>query len=206
MRKQKEFKSKGEETRDKIIHSSIHLFAKKGLHWVSFQEIAQEVGVAQPTIYKYFVDKDDVLLNCLNRVVISGRQLIDQCVDPYKSSEEQIYGYIYGNFLWVSKHPDEALILLSTYYFAFNHKNIASRLAEINSQSIERLEVRLAAGEREGAWPSSDRNLLARIIHSLIIGEMFKQLHEPESISPKKRVEQVMNEIKKILKCESIPL
>ncbi len=48
-----------------IIEQAIKLFAAKGYHSTSIQEIADACGFAKGTLYNYFESKDDVMLSVL---------------------------------------------------------------------------------------------------------------------------------------------
>lgn len=48
-------------TKDKIMESSLALFARKGFAGVSVREIAREVGVRESALYKHFKNKQDIL-------------------------------------------------------------------------------------------------------------------------------------------------
>jgi AcrR family transcriptional regulator len=49
--------------RTHIIETAIKLFAEKGFHSTSIQEIADAVGIAKGSMYLYFKSKDDLLLS-----------------------------------------------------------------------------------------------------------------------------------------------
>jgi len=44
-----------------ILKASLKLFVKKGLHTVTFSQIADEANVGMGTIYKYFKSKEDIV-------------------------------------------------------------------------------------------------------------------------------------------------
>lgn len=48
-----------------IIEQAIKLFAAKGYHSTSIQEIADACGIAKGTLYNYFQSKDDVMLSVM---------------------------------------------------------------------------------------------------------------------------------------------
>lgn len=187
-------------TKEKIVEAAIVLFSQHGIHWVSFQQIATKVGIAQPTLYKHFQDKDDLILACAKLAATNGRQIIDHNVDPYHSASEQIKSYIEGNFLWIKKHPEEARVFFSIYYFSYNSVPIHEVLMQINTQSIERLSIRITAGQREGLWSSADVQIAARLIHDLLVGEIFKALHLSNEMTVDKRTDLVWLACEKILK------
>lgn len=52
--------------REQILLAAIRLFAEKGFHSTSIQEIADAAGVAKGSTYLYFKSKDDIMLSIFN--------------------------------------------------------------------------------------------------------------------------------------------
>lgn len=50
----------------RILEAAIKVFAEKGFHQATVAQIAQEAGVADGTIYLYFKNKDDILVQFFN--------------------------------------------------------------------------------------------------------------------------------------------
>ena len=48
-------------TKEKILETALTLFAKNGYDGTSVEQIAQDVGVKAPSLYKHFKGKDDIL-------------------------------------------------------------------------------------------------------------------------------------------------
>ena len=53
-------KGAGAERREEILAAALRLFGEYGLYGVSTRQIAQAVGVSQPTLYAYFASKDEI--------------------------------------------------------------------------------------------------------------------------------------------------
>ncbi len=53
-------KGAGPERREEILAAALRLFGQFGLYGVSTRQIAQAVGVSQPTLYAYFASKDEI--------------------------------------------------------------------------------------------------------------------------------------------------
>ncbi|MFD2637652.1 TetR/AcrR family transcriptional regulator [Piscibacillus salipiscarius] len=51
------------EKKKRIIQGSIELFAKKGFHTTSVQEIADQAGVAKGSFYNYFESKEELIVS-----------------------------------------------------------------------------------------------------------------------------------------------
>lgn len=55
--------------RDLILRAAETIIATQGLHNLSMQKLAQEAGVAAGTIYRYFKDKDDLIIELRKNVL-----------------------------------------------------------------------------------------------------------------------------------------
>lgn len=53
-------KGQGPERREEILAAALRLFTEFGVYSVSTRQIAQAVGISQPTLYAYFPTKDDI--------------------------------------------------------------------------------------------------------------------------------------------------
>jgi AcrR family transcriptional regulator len=86
--------------RQTILEAGVKLFAEKGYEGFSLRQVAEEVGYTPTTIYLYFKDKDDLLLN----VVYEGFKLFGESLEQgYKSSDDVLerfraVGWGYFNF------------------------------------------------------------------------------------------------------------
>lgn len=82
-------RTKSDRTGDKrgrIVDAAIKIFAEKGFYTARVSEIAREAGVADGTIYLYFENKDDLLIQVFEesmvRVVESLQVALLGVVDP----------------------------------------------------------------------------------------------------------------------------
>lgn len=57
---QRKPKGSGFERREEILAASLRLFGERGVHGVSTRQIAEAVGISQPTLYAYFPSKDHI--------------------------------------------------------------------------------------------------------------------------------------------------
>lgn len=55
--------SKGEETRNKILKSALNLFSTRGYEQTSIRDIAIEVNIKAPSIYAYFLSKEELFIS-----------------------------------------------------------------------------------------------------------------------------------------------
>ncbi len=56
-------------TRDRILESALRLFHENGYRGATTAEIARSAGIAEGTIYRYFKDKKELFLACVEPVI-----------------------------------------------------------------------------------------------------------------------------------------
>ena len=183
--------SKGDRTKAQLVDAAIVLFYEHGVQWVSFQQVATRVGITQAALYKHFQDKDDLLHACAVVCAESGRDIIDQFISTAKSPAEKIRSYIRGCFEWQRQHPKEAVVILSLTYFGFNSRPLQALLLRINDQRTTRLADFIREGRRDGAFVATRVEKKARVLQSLLFGELIKALHQPKEMTTDQRAQLV---------------
>lgn len=74
------------ERREAIIHSSLRAFARKNYMRVTTRELAQEAGLSEPALYKYFDGKRDLFITLIEyigaRMIERWREIAAESPDP----------------------------------------------------------------------------------------------------------------------------
>lgn len=84
----KQFKEIREKTRRKILESALELFATRGYHGTSINDIAKKAGISKGLAYNYFESKQDLvraILNTLFEIADEMEKQIDWDGDPYEA-------------------------------------------------------------------------------------------------------------------------
>ena len=72
--------------REQIVNAAALLFAERGYHGVTIEELGGAVGISGPGIYKHFSSKEAVLAEMLigisTHLLKQGRRQIDQATSP----------------------------------------------------------------------------------------------------------------------------
>ncbi|PMD02230.1 TetR/AcrR family transcriptional regulator, partial [Brevibacterium paucivorans] len=63
-----------------IVEAAVRLMQKKGTHSVSMQAIAKSAGVSVGLLYKYFSDKEQIVLAAITRVLEEFRLRIPAAI------------------------------------------------------------------------------------------------------------------------------
>lgn len=78
------------ERRARILDAAQDLFLQNGLRGTSMEAIAKAAGVAKPTLYAYFADKDVVFASLAERVFDEWRTLVSLELSGPGSADERI--------------------------------------------------------------------------------------------------------------------
>ncbi|SES10667.1 transcriptional regulator, TetR family [Gracilibacillus ureilyticus] len=131
------------EKKEKIIGISMKLFAEKGYHATSIQEIVQKANVSKGAFYLYFQSKDDLLIAIFEyytKTVFDKLAKVSEGItDPYEQLEKQVTEL----FTLFRDHKEYLLV-----HFRENI-NIGEKLDnlifQLNKQGFEWIQTRLTA-------------------------------------------------------------
>ncbi|WP_029215105.1 TetR/AcrR family transcriptional regulator [Kallotenue papyrolyticum] len=94
-----------------ILDAAAQVFADKGYHQATIEEIAARVGIAKGTVYLHFPTKDDLLLALLERLARAFAEMVEHiAAQPLSARErlEQIVSHTYAQL-----HDRRVHLLLS---------------------------------------------------------------------------------------------
>jgi TetR/AcrR family fatty acid metabolism transcriptional regulator len=98
--------------RKEIIAAAIDVFAKKGYNKSNIMEVAEKAGVATGTVYLYFKNKDDLLLQSMKTMMDSNLVEIKKKVALEKRSVDKLYMFFYHHIEVFTKKPSMARFLI----------------------------------------------------------------------------------------------
>lgn len=80
--------------RAEILAAARKIFAEKGLHETTLDEIAEKAELAKGTLYGYFENKDDLFFSVLGEAVHNVEDAINQAANSKQPPAEKITGMI----------------------------------------------------------------------------------------------------------------
>ena len=148
-----------------ILEAAIKVFARQGFHQSTVAQIAKEAGVADGTIYLYFRNKDDILVQFFN---YKTKQVFDSFrseVDRADSSLDKLRYLIRRHLREFQRNRDMAVV-----YQVETHQS--SRLAEAQIREMSQMYRDLISeiveqGQQEGAIR---KDLYLGLVKRFIIG------------------------------------
>jgi TetR/AcrR family fatty acid metabolism transcriptional regulator len=98
--------------RKEILNSAIEVFAQKGYNNANIVEVAAKAGVASGTVYLYFKNKDDLLLQAMKTMMDSNLEEIKAKADLEEKSIDKLFMFFYHHIEVFAQKPSMARFLI----------------------------------------------------------------------------------------------
>lgn len=183
--------SKGEATRARILDSAIKLAAERGFADMSFQMIADALGLSQSAVMYHFPDKNSLFRGMVETIVRHNHETVDALADPADDSGRRLFKHCLGNVLWALRYREsDAQVLILLYYLAGRGRDFAELFAGMIAGGRERIKAHLLAGRREGLFGGADPDTAAALIQDSLFGAMLHAASSPAGAAREKEIER----------------
>lgn len=118
--------------RTQIMVSGLEVFAEKGFHLASMDDIADRAGVSKPILYQHFSSKQDFYLGVLDERVDVLVQQINDAIDGAEGNRNRLEAAIACYFKLVDD-ADHGFRLIFESDFTMNHE-VRARVEDVVSQ------------------------------------------------------------------------
>ncbi len=113
---------KGERTAQKILDVAEGKFAKQGYEKTNLREIAEEVGIQEPGLYRHFNGKDEIYRAVLTRALKPLEKMLDETLSL--GGEDTLLAQLPARVFDVfAEHPAVALLFHRSVYDLNSHSN-----------------------------------------------------------------------------------
>ncbi len=100
--------------REQILDVSVQVFARRGFHSTSMNDVADAAGVTKPVLYQHFDSKQDLYLALLDEAGNRLRNSVTKAVAGAASGKEQTEMGFKAYFHWVAEDHDAFLLLFGS--------------------------------------------------------------------------------------------
>jgi len=150
-------RARDENKESSITEKAIEIIVKRGFDGLSMQKLAKEAGVSPATIYIYFKDREDLILELCMRESFKMVEATLQDFDPDMSFAEGLRHQWQKRAAWWFKHPESAQFLEQAKHtpygeraLEYTKKEFSNKMGAFVKQSIKNGE--LAALPTEVFW------------------------------------------------------
>jgi TetR/AcrR family transcriptional regulator, fatty acid metabolism regulator protein len=131
-----------------ILSAAIKVFAERGFSQSTISQIAQEAGVADGTIYLYFKNKDDILVQFYERMTDHVSSRFWEAVEEGQSAIEKLQNLIRAHLEVFESQPNGAIVYQSETHLQWRLVQEPTRqMSRMYREVISKL---VALGQKEG--------------------------------------------------------
>ncbi|MGE7633803.1 TetR/AcrR family transcriptional regulator [Bacillus paramycoides] len=191
--------SKSEETLSSIIEASYRLFAENGIAKTTYTMIAEEVGIAKPSIYYYFKSKDALIEGIFNELCkamqfssffhteeFTHENFIEKCIEiGFKMIDEQrndpYFNRVLHEYVLLSSrndiYKDQLLTVQTEYLNGFESLLIKANELQLiqNKNLVSKAHMLALVLDNIGSYMMFDINMNYKQIWIEAVNSIFKR-------------------------------
>ncbi|VAW22334.1 hypothetical protein MNBD_BACTEROID01-2835 [hydrothermal vent metagenome] len=136
------------ERQKEIVEAALKLITKKGIQGVTIKNLAKEIGITEPAIYRHFKSKTEILLSILNNfkemaVMLSG------LMEGYEATAIEKIRFMFTKMLELfSEAPSIVSVIFSEEIFK-NEEVLKIEIVEILNLHAQTIENIISKGQLE---------------------------------------------------------
>ena len=158
---------KKQNKRTRIIDSAIVIFAEKGYHLVNMNDIATKAEVAVRTIYRYFNNKEDLLIAIFEEKMGELIQELEQRLQKIEDPSEKLFAFIHQHFSQIEAKPQLAHVF--QVELRQSHRFFREYRPQKLWEYLQILQNIILLGQEQGIFK---RNLQVKIIQWTLFGAL----------------------------------
>ncbi len=149
---------------NKILNSAGSVFAEHGFYKATISQIAAQAGVADGTLYLYFKNKDDILLQFISFKTDMVFEKMNDAVEKGNSAEEKLRFLIQCHLEEFQNDKNMAIIFQSEVRYL---RDIQSQIKDISKMYLDLLSEIIEQGQIEGTMR---QDLFVGLVKRFILG------------------------------------
>jgi TetR/AcrR family transcriptional regulator len=167
--------------RQEILAAALRLFAEKGFHHVSMQEIAAAAEFGTGTLYHFFSSKEDLFFELLVATAEECLGLVMPALEGPGDERHRLSQFIRLHTR-IAQEQAEAirLYLLESRGRYLPRPRVEAKKKELDAQTIARLADVIAAGVRHGHFNHVDPVVAARCLAASLQSITLAAVEDPQ--------------------------
>lgn len=149
-----------------MLDAAVAVFAERGYHETSMDEIAERAGISKPMVYLYLGSKEELFGSCLEREYGRVMTAITEAAVAELPPDEQLWRALHAVFEVVAEHRDGWMVLHRQGVRAAG--SIGERTDALRSETIEVVRQLLTQAMAAGRRRKYDEDELAMCAHALV--------------------------------------
>ena len=164
--------TKGAQTRQRIVEAALALFAASGTDNTSLKDIAAQVGISEPAVYRHFPSKAELVW----QIFVDGYCGLAATLEAAQQPESTLRGKL-DRIIAAYCHLHDTNEALFRFLFLTQHGQLARLTPELPSP-VEVVARVVAEGMERGEIPTRDPQLLTAILFGLVTQPAVFHIYE----------------------------
>ena len=156
----------------RILEAAVRVFAEQGFYQSTISQIAREAGVADGTIYLYFKNKDDILVQFFSYKAKQVFDLFREAVSQADNAVEKLRNLVRIHLEEFQRDKNMAIV-----YQAETHQNSRSAEPQIREMSTMYLDIVSEIVEQGQADGSMRKDLYLSLVKRFIVGAVDETIN-----------------------------
>jgi AcrR family transcriptional regulator len=169
-------------TRDHLLAAAAEVFARRGYHRTTLDEIAEAAGFSKGAVYSNFAGKDDLFLALMRQ---RGQQLVSEFAAAAASAEDsaETVAALRAVYSAAEDRRDAWALWTEFTLYAVRNADVLEEMVAA-SRATQGLVVDLVERQLEqaGIVPPLHADQIARIYTALFVGLWQQQAIDPEAV------------------------
>jgi AcrR family transcriptional regulator len=177
-----------------ILDAARTVFAKKGFHETTVEEIAEAAGVAKGTVYLYYRSKQEIYFEALRFGFASLIKTLEREIEETAGVDQKLRAFIAAKLDYCETNRDFFKIYYSELGKIPIHPGaINTTFKALYFEQAQLLEAMLKAGAKEGVIRKAAHNRTALAVLDVIRGVVTERLLGWSKSSVEQDVEFIFN-------------
>jgi AcrR family transcriptional regulator len=159
--------------RDVALDRAMELFWRQGYETTSIGDLTRALGIAPPSLYAAFGDKEHLFLRSIERYQELYAAFLPKALDEEPTGRQAIGRLLHEAACMMpgGERPPGCMVVLAAMNCSAPSENVRQALAALRSKSRDLIEARLRRAADEGELPAgTDPAILARYYSSVFQG------------------------------------
>jgi AcrR family transcriptional regulator len=140
--------------KEQIRRAALAVFARRGFHGTTVEDIAQEAGIAKGTVYLYYASKQEILIAIFRRYIDGMLDFVDGLLDSALSVSEILAEFVKRQIDIIREEPDLMRVLSRRSLLALSDGD--ERMLEFQRYLLDRIATLLERGKKLGEMRALD--------------------------------------------------
>ncbi|MGO9457294.1 MAG: TetR/AcrR family transcriptional regulator [Acidimicrobiales bacterium] len=172
------------QTREHLLAAAAEVFAHRGYHEATLEEIAAAAGFTKGAVYSNFASKEDLFLTLtevhVDEMLSRVRTMIDSSDVPAGDRLEEFARLAAENF---EREKSSSALYMEFWLYASRHPKARERLAAIDRAQSAAIESMVKDDQkRRGAGATLQADVMAKLVVALFHGIGVVGMIDPDAV------------------------